>query len=270
MLAEMLQRIEGLVKQGVDPKVLHSDEWRDRVFLPSTSGTIDVQKQWETHRDHVFYSVAELIDYLNSRHTEADQGVVFIGKRKVTAVLRYGKLPHQGEAPKAVLPLAHTQEFEAVQSLSEGIPHKDVWRILATTLRGCVGEELLLAVAQVQVKKKSDQQYTVSSFNSGVEGQKTIEVQFPNSNGGTNQARFETDWVFTIPVYECLEADYSIQTRLEIDAEGNLIFFFHLIRLHDVMRQVRLDLIEEIRGGLTNDRFTVHEGEFLARDAEGQ
>lgn len=220
-------------------------------------------------RNHSFLSLEGLLSYLNSKHCEKDNGVIFVNSSSVLAELRYGQSAN--DQHQATMRLVVTKEYRALERLSQGIDQMGLWRLLETDLYGCVDNSLASTIRTLALSSKDMSEVRIS--DSGITskgGSSVIKLDYPSGKGeGSRTATLPLDWEFEIQMWDCFDKKKKIQTRIEVDLDHGLHFIFHPRQVETSARQARLELVEAIKSGLAPDgdeslgeaRFTVHEGE---------
>ena len=200
---------------------------------------------------HTMNSLDDLIAFLNSEHAGA-MGCVFVSESNVEADLNY----QQHGVKSCRLNLTVSEEFAALNKMEFGVGQQELWRLLVTKLAGCVDDALLLSVRNVAVHatNKDDVQIDNSGVVSGSSGS---HVKVSMQGGSTEQIR--VDWTAKVSIWECFDLAYEIQLRLVISLDMGLKFTFHRVRLDNVMRQARADLVGLLKAGVKN--FDVFDGE---------
>lgn len=243
------------------PKTLsvfdHGDAETKLVFKGRGAADILKYAKPPVERNHAFRTLDGLLKYLNSDHCKGDKGIIFVGTNAVHVELEYrahGK--HQVR-----LPLAPSEEYAALMKL-KSVAQKELWRLLVTSLWGCLPPDLLAAVRSLKVSAKDEGEVEIDSSGlSQSKGTSGIIVTFPAQNRADNFATIADEWTFNGRIWECFDPTFEIHTRLELTNDNGLRFTFHPRRLETRLMEARASLVANIALGIPSN-FTVHEGEF--------
>jgi hypothetical protein len=249
--------LDRIVQLGSVHGVAHEDASCKHVVI--NGGVKTIQKLGPA-RAHTFTSLEGFIDYLNSVRSGDGSGIIFVGADKVLAHLDYMAIVNQ----TASLPLAKSEEFTALAGLFSGVNQKDLWRALLTKLDGCLPLELLLQISNLNIKVTGESALAVERV--GLESKReaqSIRVTCDDAKGkGSQTADIGVNWTWKGRIWEAFDQEFEIELTMEIDTKNGLVFRFHPKRLEKVMRAARLALVAQIKGQVTADRFTVHEGSY--------
>lgn len=224
------------------------------------NGATHTIKKEVAKRKHQFKTLGGFIDYMNSSHCKADSGVVFVGSGVVLADLKY-QVP--GAEHTAALQLEFSEEYNALQKLFKGVGQRELWRLLITSLDGCLPPDLLLQVGSIKIEDSKNVSSKIQ--NSGLAdhaASAVMKMSTVDGKGNPMQYEIGLDWTWNGRIWEAFDYQFPIPIRLELDVEGPK-FTFHPRRLETILRDARLLLIGELTKGLsaTEGRFTVHEGQ---------
>lgn len=251
------EALEYLRNSGSDFKVVLDQP--DSVTIAINGATQEIDKTVAT-RKHQFKTLGGFMDYLNSGHCKSDNGVVFVGSGVVLADLQY-QVP--GAEHTAALQLEFSEEYNALQKLFKGVGQRELWRLLITSLDGCLPPDLLLQVGSIKIEDSKNVNSKIQ--NSGLSEKATsavMKMSTVDGKGNPQQYEIGLDWLWNGRIWEALDHQFGIPIRLELDVEGPK-FTFHPRRLETILRDARMLLISELTKGLsgTEGRFTVHEGQ---------
>lgn len=216
-------------------------------------------------RNHSFHSLDGFLDYLNSADcatiripgnfhsvteviplVETDaHGVVFVGAGRVTANLAYGQLVGH----RAHLELTFSEEYMALLRLFTGVSQRDLWRLLITSLNGCIDRGLLLAIGQISITPTGINTVRIDDIGSTNQTVRdSLEITWGGGTKGDKTATIETNWIWTGHLFECFPDVVSIDLRLEVtSSEKGIQFVFHPRQLDTVLQRTRKALVDEIR-----------------------
>jgi hypothetical protein len=232
-------------------------------------------------RAHSFRSLPGFLEYLNSVYcatirvhpapNNTDEGaegamntievpahgVLFVGVSRVVADLAYGQLPNQ----YAFLDLAFSEEYQALMRLFNGVSQRELWRLLITSLDGCIDRGLLLSIGQIAIAPAGNN--TIRIDDVGVVDQsvrEALDITWGAGAKGDKTATIQTQWTWTGRIFECFALTASIRLRLEVQtSEKGIQFLFHPQRLETVLRDTRESLVADIRSSLPK-HISVYEG----------
>ena len=209
---------------------------------------------------HGFKTLQGLCDYMESHKVDGAQGIAFVGDKVIKADCAYGS--HSGA--KCNLQMDHSEEYEALVKLFEGVSQKELWRILVTELHGCVEPELLLMIGGLEIA--GGDKFQVRIDHTGLSestGSSAFVVNTLAADGSPSQARIKCDWSWTGRVWKCFPEQCRIDLRLELVKlkDGGVAFVFHPRRLSEVMDAHRAALVDALKG-MVPENVTVHEGTY--------
>jgi hypothetical protein len=252
-----LQTLNRLIELGSSATHLRDDRLYNYVAV---NGKVERIAKLNPKREHVFRSLEGFLDYLNSDKSGSGPGIIFVGEKSIVAELDYMSELRQ----TAALPLAHSEEYLAAQSLFSGLPQKALWRLLLTKLDGCISNELLLQISSLNVKIQADADLDIQ--RTGLENSRqnqTVRVTFNDPKGkGTRTAEIETAWSWVGRIWEAWDHTFEIETTMEIESNQGVQFVFHPKRLETTTRNALLALVSHVQEKVQADRFTVYEGTF--------
>lgn len=200
---------------------------------------------------HTMNSLEGFIAFVNSAHV-GDKGCVFVNDERVYADLNYQERGHKS----CKLPLQQSDELEAVMEMTKGVGQKRLWQLLITKLPGCIDDSLLLAVGNVSMHSKSSSEVEIKT-SGVVSGGRGASVTVSMAGQSTEEIR--VDWTATVRIWDCFDKKFEIPLRLVISASDDLLkFTFHPIRLDNVFRSARADLVKHLDKAVKN--FDVYDG----------
>ena len=274
MLKEAIQAIHNLFEdQAGKLTPLPEDSRRQRFLLNNgrhgKPEILSIKKEI-FERAHKFSDLQSFVAFLkrpDAGRTALDTvkdghpGLVFVAENYIQASLLYGHpLSHT-----ASLNIKESEEFQAIRTLSQGVSQKALWRFLVTSLDAKVDPSLLLQISSLGIKSKDDREFTIRSAGLGQgKASNALIVSTLNPTTGEQVSEIRTDWGFNVPLWDCFDRSYVIQTVLEIvPTDQGLKFFFHIKSLADILRVARRDLVEDISAELP-DNFAAYCGDYGA------
>ena len=242
--------------------ILDEADYTTILFKPGVGSpaTIERVPKDSFQRGHKFLDLKSFLEYLRAPEPEASEGntfpgIVFVSDTEVSADMRYG---FQGRHT-VKLPLTTTEEHQAIKTLFKGVTQHELWRLLQTSLYGCVSEELSLISSTVSFTCRQKSLSAISVLGiTNKSGESEIVVEFPGqADKPAQQFKIPVEWEFNLRLWTALETIYTVNTRLEITDTGG--FVFHPRRLQDVITKAVCDIVDEIKKAAPPS-FTVHAG----------
>ncbi len=194
------------------------------------------------------YSLQGLVGWLNDPRTKPANGVVFVGRESVRALLNY----QSTDPDEARLVLEDSQEFIALGQLRDGIHQSELWDLLMTTLADCIDPELALMVSSINIRRDSTQGLQIAEAGRNAANQAGWRLAFQGDDGATQTITLKKDWIYKGRIFDCMETIYEIPIRLMIDGDARPlpVFTFHAAQLDAILRRARADVVAALRQGV--------------------
>ncbi len=274
MLAELFDRLVQHAESRVRIVTIQEspDKKSNRVFVDGVQTGEDYTKvAMPPKHVHQFDTLEGFMSYLNSEHatprspdiTQVRPGkhIIFVGGEFATANMSY----QSNVVHEASLPLHISEEFDALQKLTQGVTQKELWRALVTDLADSFPVSLRLAISNLAMTNTEGRQVQISDVGlSDESAQRKAVITFQSQKAGETAMTKELvlDWTFVGRYRECFDHKITVPIRMTLsieDGEGP-IFTFHPLGLPTIMRQYRHDLVAHIVKGINSEWYTVHEG----------
>jgi hypothetical protein len=260
MIEKALKFITDFLDKRDKAQTIHEDYATKTVLVNGVEKTFNKTR---FHRDHMFFSVAGLMDYLKSKANEStsdefNPGVVFVGVDSLQVDMQYGS----NETHVAKMPLGYSEEYKALRQLMNdpGVAQKKLWKLLITALADSMDKSLLLSIQNIKVNQKSDSNVEINALGvSNASASRSLQITYPGKNGASENAEIPVDWTFKGRIFEAFDKEYEIPLRLEVHTDDGMTFQFHPRRLEKILTQCRLDLVDVLQAQVPSN-FTVHEG----------
>lgn len=210
-----------------------------------------------------FHTIDGFAAYLSGPHSPATTehpGMVLFNVHHAEAIAWL--TPHTPRRDRAFYHPRHTDEYRALGKLTHGVTQHELWRLLVTDLADSIPPEILLAISDLSVRSKSEEDAEINLL--GIKSEKRVTGYSIVTHDAKGQARTAeipatTKWIG--PIYEDTPGRrcYEIDLRLEVTTNP-LRFIFHAQSLAQAVRRADHDLERAIKDAIPSDRYTVHEG----------
>lgn len=265
MLAEGFDWVKKLAVNQTRLQQIHADKNGEEIAFIE-GGTFLESRHFPSqpkNPNHTFSNYSGFVDYLTGALCSGSvdsPNALFVGADSVVAEFDYRDKHEQ----RVTLPLLASEEFSALMKLSRGVPQSELWRLLVTSLDGCIESTLLTSIAHVQIRKSSESEVEIdtSGMVSGSAGSR-IGLTYPKAGQqGDGKTDMPTEYTFTGRIWECWDRNFSIDARLTIERdEDGLIFKLHPRRLAQQLRDARAVLKADLDDRLADKFYCVYEGE---------
>lgn len=212
-------------------------------------------------RHHHFTTLDGFIDYLNSKHTNMDTGIIFVQESNLVCDLQYFQ-KNQNEHI-ITMDLEISEEFKSLCVLFRGVTQKTLWTLLSTALYGKVSPNLFISLDEIKIKKEDMTDVKIDTFGlQSTKKESKIILTVPQRDNAPVERKIERFYKYTGKYYQCFDKTIEVEMMLECSVNNDkLEFVFHPKNLKEIIIQHKLDLIQYIRESLpAGDQFTIHEG----------
>ncbi len=257
MIQEALEYLVTTGKQLCSVIDVHSNSDETIKLVNATVSTFKAEPWCWNHK---FGSLSGLLSFVNSAHCADRTGVIWVNRNGITVHPSY----ETNRSDRLALPATFSDAWNALQQLTHSIGQRNLWRLLVTDLAEAMPPTgaLLALIQNIKIKSASADEVTIgASGETSQAGASSLMVTYPGKTGASAEARIDVNWLWKGRIWDTFEKEYEVNLRLElVTGPEGLTFTFHPRSIQDVLRQMRLDIVEQVQAKLPK-HFTVYEGE---------